>query len=501
MPGEVIGASTWETHMNATGLLVCVLASLPLVGRRAVAAPADQPTGPVHSVTDISHEFTFYFDGRFARNYLSARGDVDVRNWATLHKFDFRDVNLLVLPSGASPCPYLPEDVEAVRKFLQDGGGAIVLGDCTLFRKEKAYRLNVLARAFGAEFVDRPARGPLSGAGRLKDKPIKTYGGKTIRLARGAKWQVLVRDAARQVVAAHRQVGKGRLLVSSRGLVGRRPDAKDPINAQWLQPLLRELASGKPVDPKRRPRSQQPENVVDRAGLKIRHSDYMQPFAEEILAVYRQCRPAMERILGVPPSEGMLASLILLPTGGGGFSSGRAIGLGTWWGGFPERRYGMIELLGHEGTHSWVLPFPEPMWNEGIATYVGIQLGRELGYAKEADATLKNWLKSARRDDPDMKKHDLATGQDVPHAVRMGKPMWIWEQLRRERADILARYFRTKRKLADPAKLKRYTADDCVAVLSVAMGRDLFAWFRSLGIQVNRAKAQIEAPAASSKAP
>ena len=53
----------------------------------------------------------------------------------------------------------------------------------------------------------------------------------------------------------------------------------------------------------------------------------------------------------------MLKKLILLPTGGGGFSSGVAIGLGGWWGNFPEERYGMVELLGHEATHSWVLPF------------------------------------------------------------------------------------------------------------------------------------------------
>ena len=56
----------------------------------------------------------------------------------------------------------------------------------------------------------------------------------------------------------------------------------------------------------------------------------------------------------------------------------------------------------------------------------------------------------------------------------------------------MARYFRTKRKLATPDRLKKYTADDSVAVLSVAMGRDLFPWFQSLGITVQRDKAQVE---------
>jgi len=473
--------------MNAIRLSICLLAASLL----SAAAGGGEDTGPIHSVTDISHEFTFYFDGRFARNYLSGQGNVDVRNWGTLHKFDFARANLLVLHGGASPCPYPPEDVAAVRRFLQEGGGVIALGDHARFRQEKTYRLNEAVRPFGVEFVDRPAAGPLTGAGELKGKPIKTYNGKTLRLKDGAGWQVLVRDANNRAVMARRSVGKGKLLVCSRALVGRRPDAKDPINAEWWQPLLRDLASGKRADRDRRPRHARAENVVNRGGLEIRYSDYMQPYADEIFKIYQQCRPAMEQLLGVPPSKGMLASLILLPTGGGGFSSGRTIGLGTWWGGFPQRRYGMVELLGHEATHSWVLPFPEPMWNEGIATYVGIQLGRKLGYAKEADKTLAGWIKGARRHDPDMTKLDLADGKDIPHAVRMAKPMWIFEQLRKDRPDILARYFRAKRRLADPKQLKRYTADDCVAVLSVAAGRDLFGWFRSLATTVDRAKATV----------
>jgi len=290
---------------------------------------------------------------------------------------------------------------------------------------------------------------------------------------------------------ARRRVGRGQLLVSSRALAGQQPDAKDPINAALWRPLLADLARNKPVDPSRPPEHKMPENEIQRGGLRIRTSDYLQPYADAIFAVYQQSRPAMERLLGVPPSPGMLASLILIPTGGGGFSSGHDIGLGVWWGGFPEKQYGMIELLGHEATHSWVLPFPEPMWNEGIATYVGIQLGRELGHAEEADATLAGWLDQAKRLDPQMTKVDLAGDGAVPHAVRMGKPMWIWEQLRKEKPDILARYFQAKRALADPAKVKAYTADDCVAVLSQAMGRDLFGWFQSLGIKVDRGRATI----------
>jgi len=467
--------------------VIFCISQTTLAGRTSSAAPASR----IHCVTDISHEFTFYFDGRFGRNYVAPNG-IDVRNWGTLHKYDFTNANLLILQSSASPCPYLSEDIRAVRRFVTQGGGVVVLGDYSLFRKEKQYRLNALVKPFGAEFVNESARKSLKGYSVLQNEKIDSYSAKILTLDKRADWEVLIKDAAGRPVMARRRIGKGQMIVASRALTGHKPDASDPINDKWWKPLLKQISAGKTVDPKRRPKNQMPENRTQRRRLPVQYSDYMKPYADAIYAVYDQCFPVIQEVMGVPPSEGMLTSLILLPTGGGGFSSGSSIGLAAWWGGFPEKRYGMVELISHESTHSWVHPFTEPMWNEGIATYVGILVGRKMGLGKDADSTLEGWIRGAKRLDTDMKKYDLANGKDVPHAVRMAKPMWIFEQLRREKPDIVARYFQTKRRLATRDKLKKYTADDSVAVLSIAMGRDLFGWFRSLGITVDRSKAQIE---------
>ena len=471
-------------------LLLAVLACVYSTTILAEQAPTAQ-AGRIHCVTDISHEFTFYFDGRFGKNYVAENG-IDVRNWGTLHKYDFSNVNLLILQSSASPCSYLPEDIKAIRKFLMEGGGVIVLGDYAIFRKEKEYKLNALARDFGAEFVNERAEKPLKGYSALSDKKIESYSARTIKLEKPLLWRVLVKDSRERVVMAWRRVGKGRLVVASRSLCGRNPNASDPINDNWWKPLLKRISANKTVDPKHRPKNQMPENQTQRERLPIQYSDYIKSYADAIYGVYDECFPVIQEVMGVPPSEGMLTKLILLPTGGGGFSSGSSIGLAAWWGNFPEKKYGMVELISHESTHSWVHPFTEPMWNEGIATYVGILVGRKMGLEEDANKTLQNWIKGARRHDPDMTKYDLAKGRDVPHAVRMAKPMWIFEQLRKEKPDIVARYFQTKRKLATRDKIKKYTADDSVAVLSIAVGRDLFAWFQSLGITVDRSEAQIE---------
>ncbi|NQV33703.1 MAG: hypothetical protein HQ515_13505, partial [Phycisphaeraceae bacterium] len=451
-----------------------------------VASESDR----IHCVTDISHEFTFYFDGRFGKNYVLPNG-VDARNWGTLHKLDLQNVNLLILQSGASPCPYLPEDVEAVRTFMAEGGAVVALGDFASFRNEKQYRLNALVEPFGAVFIDELAKKPLKGYANLDKHEIRSYAPKTIKLPRASDWEVLVKDAGDHVVMARRPVGKGTLVVASRSLCGHNPDASDPINDIWWKPLLREITKHKSVDSNRRLRSQMPENETQRQRLPIEYSDYMKSYADAIYGVYDECFPVIQDVMGVAPSKGMLTKLILLPTGGGGFSSGSSIGLAAWWGGFPEKKYGMVELISHESTHSWVHPFTEPMWNEGIATYVGILVGRKMALQADADATLDRWIKGAKRHDPDMTKYDLANGKGIPHAVAMAKPMWIFEQLRKEKPDIVARYFQVKRKLATPEKIDRYTADDSVAVLSIAMGRDLFSWFQSLGITVQPDKATI----------
>ena len=448
----------------------------------------------IHSVTDIGHEFSFYSDGRFFTQYLKGGGNRDTRNWGTLHKCDFSNVNLLVLMSGATPCPYTEKDIAAVRGLLEEAGGVAVLGNHGTFRKETEYRLNALARAFGAEFSTQKCTRPCRAVADLNATNVVCRGGNIIGLKKAAGWTVLVRDAGNRPVLARRAVGKGTLLLGNRSLFGSRPDASDPINDHWIRPLLQDVAKGKRIDPGKRLRRQWFDLHETRGGLSLRYSEYTRGEANAILALYNECMPVLEGIFGVPPSKGTMAGLLLLPTGGGGFSSGKDVGLGIWWGDFPNNLYPMVELIGHESTHSWVLPFPEPMWNEPIATYIGGLAGVELGHAKEARRMIDGNIARAKRKDPDMTRYDIAYGKDVPRDVTWGKTMWIWEELRKRQPDIIARYFRAKRELAKPGRIKKYTPDDCVAVFSHAMGQDMFPWFQAHGLTVKKERATIRYP-------
>lgn len=454
----------------------------------------DKPA--VHAVVDLSHSFTFYFDGRWAKQYVKPIGGKDTKNWGTLSRYQFNNVNLLVLQSGASPCKYPEPDIIAVREFLENGGGVIMHGNYGVFKKETSYHLNDMANAFGATFLDEKAGKPLKiVAGPTIEEELACYGIKAIQLhdkgpdGKPTQWRVLIRDAKEKVVAAVRPVGKGRLMVISRGLSGHKPDASDPINDKWWHKILPELVAGLPVNPKKGIKAAGEDIEVKHDKLDLKYTEYLESYAELMIDIYDECFPHIEAVMGVPPSPGMLSTLRLLATGAGGFSSGRTIGLAVWWSNFPDERYGMIQLIGHEATHSWVLPFGEPLWNEGIATYVGDRINERMGNAERAKGQYARAIKRVKDQLAKGAGTDVGNREaevQVPHNIAMAMPVYVFEELRKDKPDILARYFKLKRQLITKDKFSKYTRDDSVALLGKAAGKDLFPWFNSLGITVSR---------------
>jgi len=455
----------------------------------ATPAAFAQSGSPVHAVVDLGHQFTFYADGRFHSQYLP--NQPYTANWGSLFNFDFSNANLLILLGCDSHLKYLPEDIKAISGFLAGGGGVVLLGSAWDAPQ------NALAREFGCSF-DGSAQKPLKSASALIAGEI-AGGGDALTLQETNLWQVLVADSKGRPVLARRGIGKGTLLVGARGLAGQNPDAKDNINASWWQPLLVDVAAGKRVDANKpfRSRGWGDLEYTDKLGaIKLRYSDYLKPYAKSMADIYLRCRPVIERRMGVPISDNMASEILLLATGGGGFSSGQTLGLAVFWGGFPEREDSMIEFVTHESVHSWVLPFPE-IWNEPIATYVGNLVMIDMGHEAEALKRINDTINRASRIDPAMKLYDLnGKGPDSARKlnsgesndIHWGKTFWIFEQLRNENPQVVSLYFQAKRRLATPDKVKRYDANATVALLSIAMKRDLFPWFKEHGIEVDRAK-------------
>lgn len=457
-------------------------------------AQGDEPVR-VHAVTDIAHEFSFYGDHRFHTQYLP--GERGVTNWCSLFNFDFSNANLLILLGCDDRISYFPQDVETIKAFLKSGGGVVLLGG------HNTKSQGALAEELGAGFM-AGAQMPMRAAEALPEmKEIEGRTSSLLDLKKAKKWEILVTDAAGRPVLAKTKYGKGSLLVGVRGLAGSNPNASDSINYRMWRPLLKAISSGKTIDPAAPFRGKgigDLEHKEKHETFVLSYSDYLKPFADAMVDISKRCQPVIEARMGVPLSKGMGSEISLLATGGGGFSSGSVIALAVWWGDFPEKEDSMIEFITHESVHSWVLPYPE-VWNEPIATYVGNLVMIDMGHEAEAMRRIKGQIAAAQKHDPQMNRYDLdgnaidgsakLTGGAV-RDIHWGKTYWVFEELRKEYPDIVARYFKAKRRLLADQKITRYDLNNTVAIMSAAVGKDLFPWFREHGFNVDRTKAEVK---------
>lgn len=470
--------------------------TLSLCGTLVAMMMSSLTAAPVHCVSDLAHGFSFYTDGRFARQYLPE--GKDARNWGNLYNVDASNVNLIALLGCDPRVRYNEKDLTYLKQFMSEGGCVLLAANPRDAGQQE------LAQEFGFRAaIDSQTpyqlNSPLPPAAEV-DGQYHHH----LKLDKPEDWQVLIQDVDGKPIAATLAVGKGQLLVLARSLMGTQPNGRDNINHQWIRPLLEWATAGKNVDATK-PMPQlsfaQMGNKVDLDGIAFHYPDYVADSFNCMKDIYLKCHPLIEARMGVPLSEGMGGSIGLLSTDGGGFSSGSFVGLAVFWENFPKVQHGMYEFLTHEFVHSWVLPHPE-VWNEPIATYVGDLVMADGGYAEEGYRRIENTIKRASKIDPSMKLYDIEGRSSAEGArelndgerneIHWGKTFWVFEQLRKEKPDFMAKYFQAKRKYV-PAKLASpYSMDDTVAIMSIAMGRDMFPWFNEHGMPCNRDKVQLK---------
>ncbi len=453
----------------------------------------------VYAVNNVSHYYDFHADWGFPRQYLNNGDNKYIKSWCCIYHTNLSNANLMFLFNGEDRLPYVKKDLDKISGFLNDGGGVMILSEGASEEQNK------LANMFGASFA-KGFTNPLSTAILNGTTTVnsKTGGKCHLKLNNPEKWKIVVEDAEKKTVLAYTKVGKGTVLIGSRALLGNNPDdSNDTINRAMWHKVWNIAAQGKSVNPGLPFETEfieKIENNLKKDGLDITYNDYLAPAAYAMFDISKRCMPKIEAEMGVPLSAGMASKIILLPTGGGGYSSGEIIALAVWWGGFPEKDESMIEFVTHEAVHSWVLPFNE-VWNEPIATYVGNLVMMQMGYREEAERRIAQTINRADKYDTTMKAYDIdgtATLSGVKELtsgekndIHWGKTYWIFEQLRKENPGVIAGYFKLKRKYAIPGQIQKYDINSTVSLLSMAMGRDLFPWFAEYGINVSKEKAEI----------
>lgn len=452
-------------------------------------------TPVIHAMNDVAHLYNFHADWGFHRQYL--QDQKYAKSWCALYNADLSNANLLFLNGCEDKLSYVPKDIETIQSFLKKGGGVMILGDAS------GKSQNELARLFGGEFktgVKQPLK-----ACKFTTEPVQAKANVAyLDFEDPKKWTVVAMDADQKPLLAYTKAGKGTVIMGSRALMGDHPDhVSDSINSTLWRPLWNLAVQGKKVDPSKPFTDcfiESLEHRIQEGTMDISYSDYMAPYADQMLAISERCKGYIEKRMGVPLSPKMGSRIILIPTGGGGYSSGEILALAIWWGDFPKKEDSMIEFITHESVHSWVLPFAE-IWNEPIATYVGNLVMSDMGYAEEGIRRIKSTIESGRKYDPEYNLYDINGNSNkagvksfedgVPRDLHWGKSFWILEQLRTENPEFIADYFKAKRKHAIPEKIKTYDENNTVAVISIVMKKDMFPWFRSIGFDVDREKAEI----------
>lgn len=455
---------------------------------------------PVYAVNNLSHYYDFHADWGFPRQYLNNGTDKYIKSWTCIYNSDLSNANLLFLFNCDDRLPYVKEDLDKILGFIKQGGGVMILSTGNSVEQNK------LAKLHGAEFVPGikfPVKGNLDGKDMVVD--MKKYGNCHLTFKNPQKWKVVVSDSEGQAILAYTKTGKGTLLFGSRALLADNPDnANDTINQAMWHRVWDQLGSGKKINttkPFETEYLDKIENNINKDGLDISFNDYLAPCANAMFEIAKRCMPEIESVMGVPLSEGMASKIVLIPTGGGGYSSGEVLALAVWWGGFPDKEDSMIEFLTHESVHSWVLPYPE-VWNEPIATYVGNLVMMKMGYEEEALKRILQTIKRASNHDPEMNLYDIegnltqSSGKTLnageKNNIHWGKTYWVFEQLRKENPHIISDYFKLKRKYATKEQITQYNMNNTVALLSMAMGKDLFPWFNQHGIIVDREQTEIK---------
>ncbi|MBN2128653.1 MAG: hypothetical protein JW741_04120, partial [Sedimentisphaerales bacterium] len=245
---------------------------------------------------------------------------------------------------------YLPEEIAALKKFVSEGGGLILLGSSVRDKATLAnWPLNKLAGEFGAEFTSESD---------VLDKARMAV------VSTGKEWQAISEGENGKVVVAGRPYGNGRVLIvgsasyceqfkgQSRGarpkadpndglaaLIKRAAEGTEPVGG--TKRLPREAAGGGPVYPES---SKRIGNVVVYYA-KNQNADLLECIEKDMPLI----KSKVEGWLPSPPSEEPM-NLILSAGGGGGWAVNvylpKEVGI------ISLTKPGVLSVFAHELAHT-----------------------------------------------------------------------------------------------------------------------------------------------------
>ncbi|MFC1561850.1 hypothetical protein ACFL4Q_02515 [candidate division KSB1 bacterium] len=392
---------------------------------------------------------------------------------------------------------YMPEEREALKKFVEAGGGLVMLGGNVLNKDRiEQWPLNSLASEFNASF---------------SEEPDSAMGVKVPSLLTDNGWQVMTSGENGKPVIASRTFGKGRIvLVSSLEMIRWNNSTEGDLRSgkqDVIERLVRMAAEGKPpVGGTLRlpseasgggpiyPEMEQHVGNVVMYYSKNQHKNLL----ETITGDMPKAKKMVEQWLpSKPPDEKLF--LILSSGGGGGWAVNtyepKEVGI------ISIDRLGVLAVFAHELAHTMGGPPNDkgqiagkaPHGNRGEAHAGWFQtkiIAAFNGDLRDRDPNLlfdfdENGSALDLAANPAENREKWGKGKDWT------KTWWVWQKLDERYGTTWYprwRWVQHTRWQDEPDR--ELTWDEVVEDMSIAVGEDLFPFFRKIGTTLTRERLQ-----------
>ncbi len=457
-----------------------------------------------------------------------------------------RQYDVLIIWNEVDDIAYSQEELDAVRQFVAQGGGLLMLGTPNLDESERApfrlrqgrfedirpapvshYALNQIAALFGAAFTNAsrmdvpqfPGSTKVNGQTQVDRLNFKQHLALVKLPSAGAEVLMNWHDLP---VAAALATGNGRVIVCGAhrlfiqyGTESQRKQAQtvDVIAQQkallvtWVMWLAEKSPARNVTD------SDLPPTIPGRMHLETDQIDvYCIPQlgeqARTLVSNWQRVWPELEAHTGLTsPLELIPAAttdrklqVYLRTARTGGRSGGISISIP----GLNQEQWRMIGVLSHEVGHK-LLGGCNDSVSQAFAEWINARGLAAVGFTKESREKIDDYTAMFLKADPDRHKLDIADDLTVIRQRRACQGKWIWMlgQLQDKYGrDIIKKYLAALRQnvtLTGPGQKRlpngrqvKLTMADHIRAFSKAAGQDLTPWFSELGITVD--DRQIDAP-------
>lgn len=394
---------------------------------------------------------------------------------------------------------YLPEEISALRTFVEAGGGLLLIGGgIHAGERLSTWSLNKLAHEFGAAWTDQLAVPPYGNTGgEIGESLTLPTAGRVASFALDDAWQTLLGDGDGCSILAVREFGAGRVAVLSDMEITRWGGADNKPNADFLSQLAAWVsANQRPVAGSRKLPMEAwgggaiyPELEADIGEVTI---FYARNQTEESLRTITEAMPQVkeqiEDWLPSLPAPGRMY-LILAAGGGGGWAINayhpKEVGIISL---DPE---GILSVFAHELAHTMAGPpnqkgevagrLPD-VFSEAHAGWFQGKIGQVR--TGERGGHDPNRLFDI---DPNAIDLDLASLTGDEHSKGWTKLWWMWQTLdERYGPAWYPRWLWVKSMRWQDAPDHMLTWDEVVEEMSIAVGEDLFPFFHAIGTSLSK---------------